>query len=66
MAGSGGEYLFEFRRVGAFLKATAIDPETGTEVSVVGPATGSRELLTRTAIAKLKYVMERNAAKPGK
>lgn len=54
------EVLFEFHRVGSYLKVCAIDPVTGTEVSVVGPATGSRELLKRTAIAKLEMVLRKN------
>ncbi|MBK3773869.1 DUF6898 family protein [Azospirillum aestuarii] len=62
--GSGlGEVLFEFQRVGSYLKVMAIDPVTATEVSVVGPATGSLELLKRTAISKLQFVMKRDAAK---
>ena len=36
------------------MKATAIDAKTGVEVSVAGPATGSRELLKRTALNKLR------------
>ena len=67
-AGSGtrgavGEVLFEFQRVGSYLKVMAIDPVTATEVSVVGPATGSLELLKRTAISKLQFVMKRDAVK---
>ncbi|MDQ2101250.1 DUF6898 family protein [Azospirillum isscasi] len=63
-AGNGvGEVLFEFQRVGSYLKVMAIDPVTATEVSVVGPATGSLELLKRTAISKLQFVMKRDAAK---
>lgn len=63
--GGEREILFEFHRVGAFLKVTAIDAETGREVSVSGPATGSRELLTRTAASKLRWVMEREAGGGG-
>ncbi|GAA4252207.1 hypothetical protein GCM10022293_26220 [Azospirillum formosense] len=55
--------LFEFQRVGSYLKVMAIDPVTATEVSVVGPATGSLELLKRTAISKLQFVLKRDAAK---
>jgi hypothetical protein len=55
------EFLLEFTRVGNFLKAVALDPVTGTEVSVVGPANGGRQMLARTAVAKLKYVLKRNA-----
>lgn len=60
MSGRDPEVLLEFQRIGSYMKAVAIDAETGTEVSVVGPATGSRELLTRTVVSKLRYVLERN------
>jgi len=62
MSGSDDEVLLEYQRVGAYMKAIAIDPKTGTEVSVAGPASGSRTLLTRTAINKLKFVLQKNAA----
>ncbi|MEI6559076.1 MAG: hypothetical protein WCO00_11790 [Rhodospirillaceae bacterium] len=60
------EILIEFRRVGTVVKASAIDPETLTEVSVVGPARGSQEMLRRTVLAKLDYVLRRNAKPPAK
>jgi len=63
--GGGGEILFEFQRVGSYLKVMAIDAATATEVSVVGPASGSLELLKRTAINKLHFVMKREAEKKG-
>jgi len=44
--------------------ATAMDPETLTEVSVVGPAVNSQEQLRRTVLAKLEYVLAKNAGKP--
>lgn len=59
----GGEVLFEFQRVGSYMKVVAIDPATGDEVSVAGPASGSTELLKRTAINKLRFVQARNAQK---
>lgn len=58
-----GEVFFEFQRIGMYLKVSAIDGATGTEVSVAGPASGSRELLKRTALAKLRFVMQRDAQK---
>ncbi|HYD31576.1 MAG TPA: hypothetical protein VEB64_12060 [Azospirillaceae bacterium] len=58
------EVLLEFHRVGSYMKAVAVDPVTLTEVSVVGPAIGSREMLKRTVLAKLDYVLKRNAGKP--
>ncbi|MBP2230349.1 DUF6898 family protein [Azospirillum agricola] len=65
MTGPGGEVLFEFHRVGSYMKVTAIDAQTGVEVSVAGPASGSVELLKRTAMNKLRYVQTRDAPKPG-
>ena len=60
------EILLEFRRVGNAMKATALDPLTMTEVSVVGPAQGSQEMLRRTVLAKLEYVIKRKAKPAGK
>ncbi|SMF72050.1 hypothetical protein SAMN02982917_4064 [Azospirillum oryzae] len=59
--GGDGEVLFEFQRVGSYLRVTAIDAKTGVEVTVAGPATGSQELLKRTAINKLRFVQNKNA-----
>ena len=60
----GKEALIEFQRVGMYMKATAMDPETLTEVSVVGPANHSQEQLRRTVLAKLDYVLAKKAAAP--
>jgi len=65
-----GDVLFEFQRVGSYLRVTAIDARTGVEVTVAGPATGSQELLKRTAINKLRFVQNKGVgpaatAKPG-
>ncbi|MBI1207598.1 MAG: hypothetical protein GC191_09965 [Azospirillum sp.] len=57
--GKSNEILIEFTQVGSYLKATAIDPVTLTEVSSVGPARGSQEMLKRTVLAKLDYVLKR-------
>lgn len=56
---SDGNVLFEFQRVGSYLRVTAIDANTGVEVTVAGPATGSQELLKRTAINKLRFVQNK-------
>ncbi|MEQ9640892.1 MAG: hypothetical protein RIM84_12795 [Alphaproteobacteria bacterium] len=58
-----GEYLIELHQVGAFVKVSAIDPVTGTEVSITGPATAGEAILSRNAINKLQYVLRKNAAK---
>ena len=50
------EILFEFHRVGASVKVTAIDPVSLVEVSIVGsPHVGEAEL-RRIAVAKLDYI----------
>lgn len=47
-------YIIEITRIGAYAKVAAVCPQTGTEVSVSGPARGADEMLTRTAIRKLE------------
>ena len=45
--------VFEFIRRGRFMKVSAIDMETGLEVSIIGdPAAGEAEM-KRVALAKL-------------
>jgi hypothetical protein len=43
---------------GALMKVSAVDPKTGTEACVFGPAT-AREALTRTAVQKLAMVLKK-------
>lgn len=57
-----GEVLLEYHRVGAYVKVSAIDPATQTEVSIVGDPKRSEAELARVALNKLKYVMSRQAA----
>lgn len=56
------EVIFEFLRIGAALKVTAIDVETGTEVAMVGDPHAAQETLRRLAKQKLDYVMSRKQA----
>ncbi len=57
------EIYIECTTQSGLMKVTAIDGATGTEVSVFGPASASsREALTRTAVAKLAYVMKKDNA----
>lgn len=59
--GKGSEIYFEFLVQGNVVKATAIDPVTGTEACVVGPAAASaREALKATAARKLAFVLRKN------
>ncbi len=43
---------------GGLMQVSAIDANTGTEVSVFGPA-GARTALIRNAVAKLSYVLKK-------
>jgi len=54
--------IFEMRRIGAYAKMTAIETDSGVEVSVMGPANGHVESLKRTALAKLRLRLEQGAA----
>ena len=56
------EILIEFIVQGNVVKATAIDPDTGTEASIVGPANAGREALVEAARRKLSYVLKKNGA----
>ena len=61
MSGNKPEILIEFVVQGNAVKATAIDSLTGTEASIVGPASAGREVLAQAAANKLKYVLEKKA-----
>jgi hypothetical protein len=56
------EVIFEFLRIGAALKVTAIDAASGTEASMVGDPNAGQETLRRLAKQKLDYVMSRKRA----
>jgi hypothetical protein len=55
-----GDVIIEFVQVGAYVKVSAVDPATFTEVSIVGDPRRGEEALKRAAIGKLDYVLERN------
>ena len=59
-----GDILFEFRRVGASVKVTAIHADTGTEVCLVGPANADAHGLKMAAVRKLAWVMGKSAPPP--
>ena len=50
------EIFVEFVMLGNVVKATAIDPDTGQEASIVGPASAPRAILAENARRKLNYV----------
>lgn len=53
--------ILEFIPVGSYVKVSAIDPVTGTEVSIVGDPARGETALRQTAIRKLRYVMQKGA-----
>jgi hypothetical protein len=57
----GREILIEFVVQGAVVKATAIDPVSGAEASIVGPANAGQAALAQAARRKLDYVMKKKA-----
>lgn len=53
----GRETIFEFVKVGAALKVSAVDPTTGIEASIVADPMADEAELTRLAQQKLDYVL---------
>jgi hypothetical protein len=49
----------EFIILGNTVKATAIDPDTGVEASVIGPAGAPQNAMAQAARRKLEYVMKK-------
>lgn len=49
--------IVEFTQVGHYIKVSAVDPVTFTEVSIVGDPAASQDHLERLAVRKLRYVM---------
>ena len=54
---SPGDVYFEFRYLPHAVKISAIDAKTGTEVSIMGSRTATRQELEATALAKLLWVL---------
>jgi len=53
------EIFVEFVMLGNSVKATAIDPDTGLEVSIVGPASAPRSALADAARRKLEFLQKK-------
>jgi hypothetical protein len=56
------EVLFEIYRIGNSVKVSALDPQTNTEVAIVGSPHMSPYSLKTNAIRKLRYVIAKNQA----
>ncbi|HEY2009630.1 MAG TPA: hypothetical protein VGH23_11605 [Rhizomicrobium sp.] len=53
------EIFVEFVQLGNTVKATAIDPDSGLEASIIGPASAPRATLAEAARKKLEYVQKK-------
>ena len=53
------EVLIEFVPMGKSVKVSAVDPRSGLEVPIVGPASASSTELKRNAMAKLVYMLKK-------
>ena len=53
------EIYVEFVVLGNSLKATAIDPESGLEASVVGPANAPQSTMAQAARRKLEFLQKK-------
>ena len=58
MIADRGDVIFEFYQVGAYVKVSAMDPASLTEVSVVGDPRAGERVLKQTALRKLAYVLK--------
>ena len=63
---AGREVLFEFSRLGAYVRVAAIDADSGIEVVVMGPAHAAQADLERLALQKLDRRLAASGAPPGR
>lgn len=55
----GREVIIEFFPVGAYVKVSAMDTASLTEISIQGPASAGQEMLKRNALKRLEYVLRK-------
>ncbi|MCD8496783.1 MAG: type 4a pilus biogenesis protein PilO [Alphaproteobacteria bacterium] len=55
----GREVIIELHQIGQFVKATAMDVMTLTEVSIQGPASAPESTLKMNAVKRLEYVLRK-------
>ena len=60
---AGNNYIVEFISVGSSIKVSAVDPETGTEVSIVASPQVTQAQMSELATRKLEYVLKRKGLK---
>jgi hypothetical protein len=55
----GREVIFEFHKLGAYVKVMAMDTATMTEITIQGPASASETILKLNAAKRLEYVLKK-------
>ncbi len=55
----GREVIFEFFPSGHYVRVSAMDTKTLTEISVQAPASASEEVLKHHALRRLEYVLKK-------
>lgn len=53
------EVIFEFIPIGAYVKVTAMDVATLTEISINGPVATPESILRQNALKRLEFVMRK-------
>lgn len=56
-----GRVYFEMREVGKYVRVSAIDPITNTEIHIAGDRSASQNQLKDLAVKKLRYVIAKNS-----
>ncbi len=57
---NGREIIFEFYPIGSYVKVSAMDVETLTEISIQCPALTPQNIMKNNAIKRLEYVLKKN------
>ncbi len=55
----GREVIIEFHQIGNFVKVSAMDTQSLTEIVISGPASASEGTLKLNALKRLEYVLKK-------
>ena len=53
------EVIIEYKPVGAYVKVSAMDTASLTEISIQGPSSATEDMLKRNALKSLEYVLKK-------
>ncbi len=56
---AGREIIIEFFSIGPYVKVSAMDIKTLTEISIQGPTSAPEEALRQNALKRLEYVLKK-------